>query len=292
MRNDRTGKGELGVNAAEPIVSGAPRAAWAKSATTSRRRKSVYGLVLALACSSTALADEADQPSPAPIAPTVINEGISTVADAFSAGDALIVQGLEGNNVTTNSHALAAIEQSFNSNAGIVGVNQLSGEGGNQINLTLITLTETPGTNYTSGQVARTSSGNSVSSTGSRTARVIDSFNDSQGITAINQAAGHLNQQANAFLLTVSGSLTGPPAPSAFAVPGLTPLSDSTLALQAADVISPDNKVESADGPGELTIEGSFNDYSGVAQVSRAAGHLNQTTNIMGISVTRLGGGP
>lgn len=100
----------------------------------------------------------------------------------------------------------------------------------------------------------------------SRTSRFITSGQNSQGIIAINQESGNLNNQSNVFVI------------SALAGVGNAELSDTNLVAAAR---TEGNTVRSAGGDREDRIQVSFFRSSGVVGVNQTAGNLNQQSNIM-----------
>jgi hypothetical protein len=100
-----------------------------------------------------------------------------------------------------------------------------------------------------------------------------NSFNNTQGIAQVNQAAGKGNNQLNIVALAF--------APGASFSPALT---DTEL-----QQISDPNQQPVHDYVGQGNqMNNSFNNFSGIAQVSQVAGDANMITNVVAMAI---GGG-
>lgn len=168
------------------------------------------------------------------------------------------------------------ISGSFDGNRGIVSVNQDTGAANSQANLRSISLgLAGEGADLQDAEIwgVQVLGGNRLTSAGGAQHNVIEaSFNGVAGIVGVNQAAGSLNLQANTLALAV-GMSSGPEALA---------LNDVTLAQ-----ISGDNELEVDDtAPRSNTIEDSFNDFSGIAQVNQAAGFGNVVGQNIGITAS------
>jgi hypothetical protein len=176
------------------------------------------------------------------------------------------------------SHA-SLIQDSFLNNGGIVSVNQDSGNINNQANVRVIALAAGGADlNLPSVDLARASSDNAViSSGGSHTDSIVGSFNDTTGIVGVNQSSGNLNQQANVLVMAVGLRMT----------PEVALLDDHAL----GDVIP--NQTDATGGdptsPRSESIVDSFNNFTGIAQVSQSAGNQNEVSNVIGVSVNAMG---
>ena len=99
-----------------------------------------------------------------------------------------------------------------------------------------------------------------------RQSRFIQSGQSSQGIIAINQESGNLNNQSNVFVVSALAGL------------GDADLSEAGLVSVAR---SQGNSVQSAGGDREDRIQVSFFRSSGVVAMNQTAGNLNQQSNVM-----------
>lgn len=198
-------------------------------------------------------------------------------ADAVLSSDALGVQTLQSNDVTDigTGHRVR-IRASFNESSGVLTVNQNAGNVNNQANV--LAAAFAPGDvgalRLNDADVVQRLEGNSLTTNiDTLTAGIHDSFNDTSGVTGVNQVAGNLNNQANVVALTFGGD----------AGPAGKLLSEAILA-QIGDETSNEFD-EQKDTETNATITDSFNNYSGVAQVNQVAGNLNQSANVLGVSV-------
>jgi hypothetical protein len=182
---------------------------------------------------------------------------------------------ISGNHVEESgaSHRVR-VEASFRGNTGIMSANQAAGTLNQQANVQVIAI----GPGGETSLVTASSSGAAdvignaiVTKDGERQTLIMNSFGGSTGLTAINQSAGHLNQQSNVATIAVGIGLSG----EALA------LGDSDL-----EALSSDN---TADISGEHNrsdaITGSFGGYKGVAQVTQSSGDGNIVRNNLTISV-------
>ena len=109
---------------------------------------------------------------------------------------------------------------------------------------------------------------------------IANSFNNSTGIVGINQVAGAVNQQANSVAIAV----------------GLGGAADGdTVVMMESDLAvigtHEDNVIEELGEQTKTTsITNSFNNFTGIAQISQTAGNLNQVNNAVAMTYTRIGG--
>lgn len=205
-----------------------------------------------------------------------VSEGDSNASFAF----ALVSQRLEGNRVVEGDVDYSSlIQDSFSRNSGIVSVNQDSGNINNQANVRVIALAAGGAeVNLPSVDLVRSRYDNEVVSSGvTHTDSIVNSFNDTSGIVGVNQSSGNLNQQANVLVLAAGLRLS----------PEVALLDDHSL----ADVV-PGPADASDSGPRDPrmeTIVDSFNNFSGIAQVSQSAGNENNISNVIGISINVMG---
>jgi hypothetical protein len=224
-------------------------------------------------------------PEPAPFVEIHL---LSTGEDAaaLADGDAVVTapaivavnQVLVGNRVVEDGiHSLTQIQDSFNDNTGIFGINQDAGNFSNQANVVAFVV----GSGEPLARVLPVSidvekrDNVVISSNSTHEERIDTSFNGTTGITGVNQSAGSGNNQINAVAIGV-GVMLGT---------DVTVLNDTDLQAVTSDE-------ESSGGPEPVhpTIVDSFQGYRGIAQVSQANGNLNEVRNVLSVSVIALGG--
>jgi hypothetical protein len=113
---------------------------------------------------------------------------------------------------------------------------------------------------------------------GATSVTIDGSFNNGSGIVGINQTTGNLNQQLSVVAVGI-GLNVGPDA---------IQVGDAQLGQIGTEA---DNR-RSDDGTldtGHNSLTNSFNDFSGIAQVSQVTGDMNRVTQVGGVSVTRTG---
>ena len=167
----------------------------------------------------------------------------------------------------------ATIDGSLKGNAGVVNLNQDAGEVNNQANLRGFAIGGAVQNLDISGGVELRAN-TLVAAGGARHDLLNDSLSGTAGVVGVNQTAGALNQQANAFLLAVGASLGG----------DVLTLSDSTLGRVAAENL----REGEGGGPRSDTIAGGFQGFRGVAQITQAAGDLNVVNNMLAVSVVAV----
>ena len=210
-------------------------------------------------------------------------DGESNVSgSAFAAAIANGSQTAFGNTVTMTTSARTALEQSFQNFEGVAGVNQNAGEASNQANVVSISRVAAGGGAIAVANTAQHLFANNVSDSAPHLETIIeDSFNNASGVVGVNQSAGALNQQINALAIAFSIGGDGE-APAAM-------IGDVELAAVA---VNTDNDYEqSGDQTRSTGVVNSFNNFTGVAQVSQAAGSLNQVSQKIGMTYTVHGGG-
>lgn len=214
-------------------------------------------------------------------------EAVAAVAGAsvgVGSASALVNQAQVGNRVDDRTSSRESrIEGSGRDNAGILSINQDSGNLNNQANVRALALVTGRAqvaaiVNALSAWASATATDNTVVTHGAARANVIaDSFHRTVGITGVNQAAGSLNQQANVLGLAF-GSAVGAPGE-------LMALHDTTL----GEVSVARNTIEDQVASRSDTITDAFRDYRGVAQVSQVSGDLNVVRSAVNISVHWIG---
>jgi hypothetical protein len=201
------------------------------------------------------------------------------IADGGAVAVAAVSQRLEGNTLEeTGVSRSAVLDSAGNLTQGIQGINQSAGDLDSQANV--ISIAAGAGGTALSVAVEQVSQGNRarVVDSGPRQAVIDNSFNGASGIAAVNQSAGLMNQQANVIVVALGLAID----------PATQAVSDQALGRIGG---AADNAVaeEGTIGPVETRIAGSFNGFNGIAVVSQTTGALNQTANVVGVSVRTLG---
>ena len=215
-------------------------------------------------------------------------DGVSAIANT-PIGDAEVnvdaVQSLVGAVVTQQGGDLSVdFIDSGNFLRGVLSVNQEAGNMNQQANVQAIAMADAAG-----GVGLVTIDVNTVQELRGNTLTLIDpgpsevtiqnSFNNGTGIVGINQAAGNLNEQLHVVAIGI-GLNVGPDA---------IQIGDAQL----GDIGTDQDNSKTLQGPestGQNTLADSFNDFTGIAQVSQVTGDLNRVTQVIGVSVTSMGG--
>jgi len=184
-------------------------------------------------------------------------------------------QGLVGNRVEERDATHRSVmDSSFQRNAGIVSVNQESGNVNSQANVRVLVFAEGGSMfHQLSLDAAAVRTDNSLISTGGdRETRLTNSFGGTVGIIGVNQSSGNLNQQAN-FLVLGIGVTLGPETIA---------LSDATLgAVSAGNTLT-----QGPTGTRSDIILDSFAGFRGIGQVNQSSGDLNVVRNSLGLSLS------
>lgn len=214
-------------------------------------------------------------------------DGVTAIVDA-TAGDAEVnvdaVQSLVGNTVTQQGGDLSVdFTNSGNFLRGVLSVNQEAGNMNQQANIRAIAVVDGGGglgmvtLDINTVQELR---GNTLTLTdpGPSDVTIDGSFNNGAGIVGINQSAGNLNQQLNVVAIGI-GLNIGPDA---------IQMGDAQLGQIGTDA---DNAktLNGPEGTGQNKLADSFNDFTGIAQISQVTGDMNRVTQVIGVSVTTMG---
>lgn len=166
------------------------------------------------------------------------------------------------------------IQNSINSNRGIVGVNQDAGNAVNQANVVALAVTnsETAVTNSQAEASQFTLFNRSVHEEldvdllGDLTATIVDSINSNAGIVGVNQNVGNANNQTNTVALAV----------------GL----GARLALSEAALgqVNVGNSVDEISTVKYNTISNSINVNTGIVGVNQATGHMNNQASVVSVA--------
>jgi hypothetical protein len=213
--------------------------------------------------------------------------------------DALVNQTNNGNEACTNcDEKIDVILGSGNNNAGVLSVNNASGNNNNQGNVVAVALDlrvglppgeePPPPAPSTVGGFAEAQAAaeqfndfNSVDSINLlfRTAQISGSFNDNHGIIHANNSAGNMANQANAFSVAVSLITTG---------------AEDAVALSEADLGQSNtfNRVLESDAGGTpfvginklAQIDGSVIGNTGVVGINNTAGNMANQGNVVALA--------
>lgn len=169
------------------------------------------------------------------------------------------------------------IESSGADTRGIVQINQDVGAASNQANMLLLTLGAGAGNTFQDSNTyaARAVTGNTLTVEGGQRINLIqNSFNNAQGYVQINQNSGNLNAQLNIGNVSLAAGLGN----------GFAMLNDTSLAgVVVNNTYNTTDTTTKAD-----VINGGFDGFRGVAQITQASGDGNAIGNSVAIGVTVL----
>ena len=214
--------------------------------------------------------------------------GIVEVQAVVSGGalvaEIMLEQSMTGN--TIEEHGIShrsSIEGSFSDGRGMFNVNQDSGNVNNQANVRVVVFAAKDAEIQVLEVNTKIERANNtvVSSESAREDRLVDSFNDTVGVVGVNQSSGNGNQQSNLLVMGI----------------GLMVGSEALLVEeQALETLFPDAAdlalLEAPSAPRSETVSDSFQNFSGVAQVTQSAGDLNVLQNVLGVSIVQMGATP
>ena len=165
-----------------------------------------------------------------------------------------------------------SIVGSVNNNTGVTTVNQASGNMNNQgIAIAFAFAPNGAGDSFADAQAAGTQfmQANLVDTVNIpfRDARITNSINGNSGITAVNQAAGNINNQATAISVAAAGGADG------------VALSEAVLGqVNTGNTVLENNVVKNT------VISGSIIGNTGIVGVNQAAGNMANQSNVVAIS--------
>ncbi len=171
-----------------------------------------------------------------------------------------------------NIERFATIEDSINTNSGVLGLNQDVGNMVNQANVVSVGITESP-TAFTEAQahVDQRNLDNDVfqneltfdPATPDRSATITGSISGNTGIVGVNQNAGNMNNQTNAVALAV----------------GL----NAIVALSEADLgqVNSGNRVEESATVKLDLIQNSISGNAGIVSVNQSSGNMNNQAAVV-----------
>ncbi len=209
-------------------------------------------------------------------------EAVAAIAE-YTGGEvsaeALFVQQAVGNVlVQTDVTSQTVFESSGQYNAGILSINQASGDLNNQAIIRAIAFGDGGAALQLAsayGSMELTDNKITVVASGPRETRIEDSFGGTTGIVGINQSAGNLNQQVIVLALAMGTTLLSP---------GIVVLGDAALGV----IGGPDDNtlVEDLDSPRSDVLVNSFYGFAGYAQVNQSSGDFNRIASVLGVSIS------
>ncbi|MFI4934570.1 MAG: hypothetical protein ACHP7N_08125 [Caulobacterales bacterium] len=174
----------------------------------------------------------------------------------------------------TATSTSTSIDTSGNGSQGILGLNQDAGDSNNQGNLTSIAATGGDNTAALASVIASSLQQGNAAPTSQQveTNTINNSFNNTSGIAQVNQVAGVGNVQLNVIAIAFAAGATFSPA-----------LTD----VELKEVSSPGTPgAPSSIAPGsDNSMNGSFNNFTGIAQVQQVVGDNNVVTNVVAVAV-------
>ena len=205
--------------------------------------------------------------------PNPENLSVGTYADTSFMGRVSIL-----NNSLTDSNGFYRVQiiNSFQGFTGIVQVNQAAGAFNNQTNY--IDVAGSPGGAQATGLSLNYGSrvkGNALTTSNNAYQADIkgSSFASGSGVAQVNQAAGHMNAQLNAFSLAVGNQ----------AADNLTDLQMG--AISSNNHLSSDSQTPNSRSTKLELDKGAFKDYTGIWSTSQIAGNMDQVTTIFNVRV-------
>lgn len=164
--------------------------------------------------------------------------------------------------------------QSGNGSQGIIGVNQNAGDFNDQANVATVALTSGDNSAALAQVIADIEQRDNASGGPqlTQTNAIAGSFNNYAGIAQVNQTTGQANTQLNVVALAFAAGANFSPA--------LTDVELRGVATPVGGRVQP-----SADAGSANTINGSFNQFQGLAQVQQIAGDSNVVVNVVAIAV-------
>ncbi len=190
------------------------------------------------------------------------------------------LEDLEDQTVPDFNYRTAIITGSINSNKGIVGVNQDSGNFNNQGNIVGVAVmvgdVDQPGYANTQVSASQKNVFNAVSAVEGYPVYVpvkydviTNSILQNTGIVGVNQSVGNLNNQLNQVAMAIGDGVA-------------VAMSEADLGqLNAWNIVREIGTLKTD------TITGSVNNNSGIVGVNQSAGNMNNQANIVSISATR-----
>jgi hypothetical protein len=210
------------------------------------------------------------------------NSAVATTSGNGSLALAM-AQSVSNGQISGYQSAVAAITNgpvsltgSGNGSSGIYTINQAAALGGSQANGLAAAVASNGIANANASHSIRRSGGSVDYAGTAGPVSIADSFNAASGVVQINQASGGYNSQANLLAIAIGN------------YGDATAISDSGLSeigpqIEEASLIP-------ARQASEVSLAGSFEGFSGIAQVSQVSGFGNAVSNNMTITLSTLPG--
>lgn len=166
---------------------------------------------------------------------------------------------------------------SGNGSQGLIGVNQNTGDFNNQGNIASIAFTGADNSAALAQVIADAEQRDGVAfdSQVVQTNSIDNAFNNFSGVAQLNQTTGQANTQLNIVAVAFAPGASFSPALTDVELSGVT----GPITGRSQSSASPDST---------NTVNGSFNNFQGVAQIQQIAGDSNVVVNVVAIAV---GGG-
>jgi hypothetical protein len=200
---------------------------------------------------------------------------LGTIVGAFSDNSLTHSSSIVGNTIIEmNGVSRVEILNSFRGFTGIAQVNQAAGFLNNQANLMGITDVRNGGVTHSSLS-SQSQVRNNVLTTSNNTYQAAitgNSFAAGTGVAMVNQAAGNMNAQLNAFNISIGGRRS---------------LTDNQLsAVEANNTIARDPEATNNYST-KLDLEGgAFKNFTGLVSTNQVAGNMNQVSTVFNVNVT------
>jgi hypothetical protein len=213
-----------------------------------------------------------------------------TLGGVFPAPSSALSQILEGNTLQQQgSQNRTSIENAFQGAKGIFNINQASGNLNNQAIVMWLPISENATVPNLLGMAVIQN--NKLETTNAFYSVSIGSqaFKGGQGVVAVNQVAGNMNNQ----LTTVAVSVTRQPSPNTSPNMAVTTGSGAAIVAlsnsQLTQIVASQNN--GVTNKGSLTCkaqleDGAFQDFRGVVAATLTAGNLNQVVHRVAVQVS------
>ncbi len=169
---------------------------------------------------------------------------------------------------------LASISGSGNGSSGIFNINQAAAIGGSQANVLAAAVASNGAANAIATHGNRRSGSAPVYNGNAGQVAITDSFNAASGVVQINQTSGGYNSQSNILAIAIGD------------FGDATAISDSGLGEIAPQTET--SGLAPARLAGDASLSGSFEGFSGIAQVSQVSGFGNAVNNNMTVTLTHV----
>jgi hypothetical protein len=202
---------------------------------------------------------------------------LGTIVGAFSDNSLTCSSSIVGNTmIEINGLSRVEILNSFRAFTGIAQINQAAGYMNNQANLMGITDARNGGATRASlsGQSQVKNNVLTTSNTTYQAAITGASFEGGTGVAMVNQAAGNMNAQLNAFNMTIGDKRS---------------LTDNQLSAVEADNTITKGRAAPNKYSTTLDLEGgAFKNFTGLVSTVQVAGNMNQVSTVFNVHVIAL----